>query len=106
MGPGEGSRRAGLSSDHGVAPGDGTYAHWVARIGHVPYFVGRIGIGAKHIDLVVVDRQCTAIAHADHLGPAVDSVRHREVEKVFRVPRITHIDNRRAVLFIVTGERI
>src|SRR5262249_22686991 len=95
--PGESPRGPGLGADNGIPEGDGAHTHRGAGVCHIPDLVGRIGIAAQHVDLVVVDRERAAVAYTDHLRPAPwstdRSIGHREVEEVCREPRIAHIDD-------------
>ena len=87
------SWRTGLSPYDWVAASDGAHTHRVAGVGHIPDFMCGIGVAAKHVDFVVMDRQCVAVAHADHLGAAALTIGHWNMEEVLRVPRITHIND-------------
>src|SRR5262249_16790531 len=73
-------RSTRLRSDHWVAAGDGAHTYGIARVCHVPDLVRGIGVAAQHVNLAVVDRQCVAVANADHLGATRYPVRYRQME--------------------------
>src|SRR6266480_4695668 len=79
------------------------------RIGHVPDLVRGIAEGAEQVHLALVALgEVRAVAHAHHLRPA----RFRQsglagnVSEVAGFLRIGHIDDRRAVVFLFSRERV
>ena len=64
---------------------------------------------AQHVDRVgIALRQRLAVAHAHHLGAALlaQAFVARNVSEIFRLLRIGHVDDRRAVEFRLAGDRI
>src|SRR6516165_9605652 len=80
MRPGKSPRSTRLRSDHWIAAGNGAHTYGIARVCHVPDLMRGSGVGAQHVNLAIMDRQCIAIANAHHLGATRHPVRYRQVE--------------------------
>ena len=85
---------------------------WLGRIGHIPDFMRRIAKAAQQVHFVFVGtRQLAAIADASHLRPAGlacsgCSGLTWNMSEVLGLFRIRHIDDRRPVVLLFSGERV
>src|SRR5262249_20184281 len=81
----------------------------LGRIGHIPNFMRLAAEDAQHVGLArSALRQRLAIADAYHLRPALLVVPWQtgNVRKVFRLCRIGHVDDRRAVILSLPGQPV
>ena len=91
---------------------DDRQARWFRRIGNVPGFVLRAAKRAQHVDLAFIRVwQRAAVAYAHHLcstsfGTAILGRLARNVREIARMGRIRHVDERGAVVFLLSGKRI
>jgi hypothetical protein len=88
---------------------DGGEESRLRRVGHVPDLVRRVAVVAQQIDLALVALgQLRAVAHAHHLRAArlVLPRLARNVGEIVRALGIGHIENRGAVGFLRTAQRI
>ena len=102
----ERARSAGLRADERVSVADGPDALGVVRVRDVPDLVRGAVVAAKHVDLAVLRRQAVAIDRADHLRAAAFAVSDGDVEEGLGVRRVRDVDERGAVLLVLTRERI
>ena len=95
--------RAAQSAD------DDRQARRLGGIGHVPDLVTGVAGRAQQVHLALVGaRQLAAVADPDHLraaGLALTGLA-RNVGEVPRLLRVRHVDDRRAVAFLLAGERV
>ena len=97
-----------------LQPVEPRHQHGVRGIGGVPDLVRLATEGAEHVDGILVGasrssgRQALAVAHAHHLRAAafVLAGLSRDVTKVFGLRGIGNIDERRAVVLGLAGQRI
>jgi hypothetical protein len=81
----------------------------VLGLGDVPDLMRLVAEHAQHVDRVAVAlRQLLAVADAHHLGTTrlVGAGLARDVGQVFRMMRVGHVDDRRAVVLVLAGQRV
>ena len=88
---------------------DDGQARWLGRIGDVPdLMAGVAGVRSRYTLLLSARGSCAAVADPDHLRAAGFALTGlaRNVREVLRLLRVRHVDDRRAVALLLTGERV